>query len=245
MNAQNQSLVCDVTDEDMDSLKTFVLKEDLEGVKSVVRSLLTRNEECLFVKIGCLTREMHDAICRFELDLKKSIESTTHDSKMTDAQQRLNYVIDLTAEAANTTLDKVEEIMPMSRAMEDKIQSILSQGLDSGKTDTDQIHSGQLEGVLSDLRSLSGGLSEIIMAQEFQDLTGQVIKRVISLVGEVESSLVNMIKAASQMQDMDLTLPGPSDRNVDELEGPVTDKNKENVVHGQDDVDDLLSSLGF
>ena len=64
------------------------------------------------------------------------------------------------------------------------------------------------------------------------------------LVGEVEDSLVNMVMAASEMHQFDFTLAEGS-KDPMELEGPVTDKKQQGVAHDQDDVDDLLSSLGF
>ncbi|HFA59759.1 MAG TPA: protein phosphatase CheZ, partial [Rhodospirillales bacterium] len=83
-------------------------------------------------------------------------------------------------------------------------------------------------------------LTDALMAQDFQDLTGQIIKRVITLVEEVEANLVNLIKVAGlpeRKQD------GPKEH---ELDGPVIPgKETASTVSGQDEVDDLLSSLGF
>jgi chemotaxis protein CheZ len=80
------------------------------------------------------------------------------------------------------------------------------------------------------------------LAQGFQDLTGQVLRQVIGLVEEVETNLVKLVKVAGQPQQSGET------KKVDPLkaEGPqINAKNKPNVVNNQDDVDDLLSSLGF
>jgi chemotaxis protein CheZ len=86
-------------------------------------------------------------------------------------------------------------------------------------------------------------LSEMTLAQGFQDLTGQVIRQVIGLVEEVEDSLVQLVKVAGKHQQE--TTPK---KDVDPIkaEGPqINAQDNPNVVNNQDDVDDLLSSLGF
>ena len=84
------------------------------------------------------------------------------------------------------------------------------------------------------------------MAQGFQDLTGQVIRRVIELVKEVEDSLVNMLTMFGEPEIKQS--PQKTEKKTDkvEAEGPIIDAaGRDDVVSGQDDVDDLLSSLGF
>ncbi|MEC9169813.1 MAG: protein phosphatase CheZ, partial [Pseudomonadota bacterium] len=92
-------------------------------------------------------------------------------------------------------------------------------------------------------------LTEVLMAQGYQDLTGQVIRRVIDLVKEVEDSLVNMLTMFGERDGAEQTKPSSVKADkVDgvEAEGPIIDADKrDDVVSGQDDVDDLLSSLGF
>ena len=90
------------------------------------------------------------------------------------------------------------------------------------------------------------------MAQGYQDLTGQVIRRVIELVKEVEDSLVNMLTMFGEPeqaeQDKPLEAKVEKVNKIDsvEAEGPIIDADqRDDVVSGQDDVDDLLSSLGF
>ncbi len=85
-------------------------------------------------------------------------------------------------------------------------------------------------------------LSEMMLAQGFQDLTGQVIRQVISLVEEVEDSLVQLVKVAGKPQQ------SSDKKEIDPIkaEGPqINAQDNPNVVNNQDDVDDLLSSLGF
>ena len=88
-------------------------------------------------------------------------------------------------------------------------------------------------------------MTDVLMAQDFQDLTGQVIRKVIELVHEVEESLIAMLTAfgISAEQAQASASPKVGDNLV---EGPiVNNENRDDVVEDQDDVDDLLSSLGF
>ena len=88
-------------------------------------------------------------------------------------------------------------------------------------------------------------MTDVLMAQDFQDLTGQVIRKVIDLVREVEDSLINMLTAfgISSEQARESTKPKVGENLV---EGPIVNKHeRDDVVADQDDVDDLLSSLGF
>ena len=96
-----------------------------------------------------------------------------------------------------------------------------------------------------DSAQLHLNMTEIMMAQDFQDLTGQVIKRVIELVKEVEDSLIHLLTVFGE--------PGSNNANEEEkavdnngVEGPIIDaETREDAVSSQDEVDDLLSSLGF
>jgi chemotaxis protein CheZ len=99
--------------------------------------------------------------------------------------------------------------------------------------------------------TLIGLLTEVLMAQGFQDLTGQVIRRIIELVREVEVSLINLLTVFGTPVESSIELQEQqkeeSNTKLDEsAEGPIIDAaSRDDVVSGQDEVDDLLSSLGF
>ncbi len=105
-----------------------------------------------------------------------------------------------------------------------------------------------------DSHTVAGYLNDILLAQDYQDLTGQVIKRVTSLVTEVESNLLKLVLMASQVDRFagiehdrnQLKAESDQSKHPTRGEGPQIHADKrEDVVSGQDDVDDLLSSLGF
>ncbi len=86
-------------------------------------------------------------------------------------------------------------------------------------------------------------LTEIMMAQDFHDLTGQVIARVVTLAGTIEEQLVQLLIQTAPPQAQPVAIPEP---RREHLQGPVVDpENTPNVVSSQSEVDDLLASLGF
>lgn len=205
----------------------------------------------LFAEVGKLTRQLHDSLNSFQVDDRiKGLAS----EEIPDAQSRLLYVIEETEKAANTTMDAVETSMPLAEKLNDRIAAVLPEWK---KLMNRQIELGEfkalcleldklLEDASNDTSKVNSLLTEVLMAQGYQDLTGQVIRRVIELVKEVEDSLVNML---TMFGDPDMTRKSQQKKKQTDIvkaEGPIIDaESRDDVVSGQDDVDDLLSSLGF
>jgi chemotaxis protein CheZ len=154
-------------------------------------------------------------------------------------------------------MDAVEASMPIAETIAARIEKIMPEWK---KLMNRQIELGEFKALCADLDELLENsaeqsaqltqlLTEVLMAQGYQDLTGQVIRRVIDLVKEVEDSLVNMLTMFGEREGTELTKSSSvkADKsNSVEAEGPIIDaENRDDVVSGQDDVDDLLSSLGF
>ncbi|GAB5380269.1 MAG: protein phosphatase CheZ [Aliiglaciecola sp.] len=212
----------------------------------------------LFAEVGKLTRQLHDSLNSFQLDPRISNLAI---EDIPDAQSRLTYVIETTEKAANTTMDAVESSMPIAEKLHVGIAKILPEWK---KLMNRQLELGEfktlcyeldtlLEDSSADTVKLNELLTEVLMAQGYQDLTGQVIRRVIELVKEVEDSLVHMLtvfgapETAGLLSKVD-EKPNKSETQTDKVkaEGPIIDADsRDDVVSGQDDVDDLLSSLGF
>lgn len=216
----------------------------------------------LYQQIGELTRGLHTAIRDFHLEARAAGQSQEQDlSEMADATDRLNYIINLTQNAANRTMDKVEECVPVVNELGQEAASLRQDWLRLirremkaeefrdlyKRIDAFLIQSEQKASVLT------SNFSDITLAQDYQDLTGQIVKKVITLVHEVETSLVNLVKMASQVDKITGIQPMDSQYKNDIVdtylvpEGPVVNAEKHgvDVVSGQDEVDDLLSSLGF
>ena len=100
----------------------------------------------------------------------------------------------------------------------------------------------------ADADTMYNSLSEILLAQDFQDLTGQVIQKVTALVKEVEEQMLSLVVMASHVDQLTGTVHQLEENEVSPEKGvgpQIKASEREDVVSGQDDVDDLLSSLGF
>lgn len=224
-----------------------------QGDEAQAQALLEQmrggKESELFTEVGKLTRQLHEALLGFQLDTRITNLAA---QEMPDARERLNYVITMTEDAANRTMDGLEKCMPMvdglNRSVVDfreQMQRLFRKEMQPGEfremCDNLVSHFNKTENQLDEMHAI---LNDITLAQGFQDLTGQVIRRVISLVTEVEASLVQLIKMFGTMTEYsDAKTKGKEVTKG--VEGPVIDKARQDVVQGQDDVDALLSSLGF
>ncbi|MGL5429468.1 MAG: protein phosphatase CheZ [Vibrio sp.] len=203
----------------------------------------------MFKEIGMLTRDLHESLKNFHID--ERFNQIAKD-EIPDARERLHYVIQKTEVAANKTMDAVDRCMPIADQLHESLQQIrpewnrLMKGqieLASFKSLCHRIDDmlSQVEGDSSQLR---GELTEILMAQDFQDLTGQIIKRVINLVNEVENRLVEILLVFGVNQKEEIA-DKPTVAST-EVEGPIINPHERiDAVSSQDEVDDLLSSLGF
>ncbi len=210
----------------------------------IIDELTSIRETELYQDMGKLTRELHDAISNFGMDDSINIMA---EQSIPDARERLNYVISKTDEAANQTLEAVEESIPICNSLNDQALELHAtwQKFTNRELSADQFR--QLSRDINDffvstyeIAKVKDHLTSVLLAQEYQDLTGQIIKKVINLVGEVEDKLVGLIQITGVPQiisakDDASTLDGP----------PVPGLAHKDTVSGQDEVDDLLSSLGF
>lgn len=214
----------------------------------------------LYHEVGKLTRELHNAIVNFQID--PHMPHANELSQIADATERLNYVVSMTERAANRTMDLVEHSAPLVSDWSEQAQSLSQEWgrfmRREMSADGFRDLAKRIERFLSDSErdsaKLSSNLNDILLAQDYQDLTGQVIKRVTQLVTEVESNLLKLVLMASQVDSFagiqhDLqALRAESENRKDPSrgEGPqIHAEKREDVASSQDDVDDLLSSLGF
>jgi len=221
---------------------------DETGAKDVIDDLTNIRESDLYQEMGKLTRELHDAITAFGMDeqINKLAEM-----EIPNARQRLRHVIEMTDQAANRTLEAVENSLPICEAMGSRSRELHTEWNRFTKRDmnlTEFVHlAKRLDGFFAtntgDADKLRDSLNNVLMAQDFQDLTSQIIKKVITLVEEVESNLVALVKLTS---GKNTKTNAAQQQSSEILAGPVVPGvNDKGVVSGQDEVDDLLSSLGF
>ena len=190
-------------------------------------------------QLGAITRELHDAMRALGAapELQRVIR------EIPDARSRLSYVAEMTEKAAHRVLNLVDEAMPTLTAHGQQA-SLFADMIDQQTHATGHDADGMLR-----LASLCGTfaresvdfaarqkqiLSDIMMTQDFQDLSGQVIKKVIDMITRTESQLVQLLIDDGEVEAID----PPVDAS---LQGPQTPEN----ALAQNDVDDLLASMGF
>ncbi|MGK0440707.1 MAG: chemotaxis protein CheZ [Pseudohongiellaceae bacterium] len=244
----------------MDSLD----EKDYAAVTVVIENLNELRDNTLYLEVGKLTRSLHDAIVNFDISPdgdKTGSASEESESQMANAKDRLDYVINLTQSSADKTMDMVEEGIPIvselgadAKALRSDWGRLIRREMQPDEfRDLAQRLDGFLERSVSGNESINQKLNEILLAQDFQDLTGQVIKKVISLVQNVEDRLVELMRVAGQIEELTgVVKPSENESETKQQglgsvpEGPqIHAEAREDVVSGQDDVDDLLSSLGF
>jgi len=221
-----------------------------EQLESQIEDINTLRDNHLFQELGKMTREIHDSIMKFRMDSRISDLAETD---IPDAKDRLEYVIEMTEKAANTAMGVIEEGSPVAEKLGGEASVLKAQWQKFRKR---ELAPEELRAMGHDVEAffdesemmmskLLSGFTEILMAQDFQDLTGQIIRQVINLVNEIETNLVELVKIQGENQSKE----SPQEQQPEEtkLAGPqVPGKETSNdVMKGQDDVDDLLASLGF
>lgn len=208
----------------------------------------------ILARIAALTRALHDTM--HELGLDKQIEEAVKAAP--DARDRLRYVSTLSEQAAERVLTAID----LSKPMQDRINGEASQ-LDARWA---QWYEAPLErqevgSLLTDTRAFFANVSEvttatnaqlleIMMAQDFQDLTGQVIKKIIEVIHVIERQLLSVLVeniAPERREQFAASASTLSAHDPDSLlNGPqINPEGNAEVVQGQEQVDDLLASLGF
>ncbi|WP_438969989.1 protein phosphatase CheZ [Methylophaga sp.] len=230
------------------ALVTALETNDDQAATQQLTALTQSHENELFQEVGKLTRELHEALNNFNID-SRLVDMAQND--MPNTRDRLNYVITTTEDAAHKTLGYIDNTLPLAQELRETAEKIDEswQRFRNKEMSADEfrILVKEIEAYLPTVKQHADqvymNLSEMTLAQGFQDITGQVIRQVIDLVEEVESNLVQLVKVAGKHQK-----PEAKQEKIDPIkaEGPqINAQDNPNVVNNQDDVDDLLSSLGF
>lgn len=200
-------------------------------------------DEAVFNRIGQLARQLHDSLRGLGVD--RLLADTAE--QIPDARQRLDYIARMTEQAASRVLNAADIAKPIQDELMVR-SAALSQRWD--KMFANQLSVDEFRQLAADTRShlaesgprlkiASDQLLEIIMAQDFQDLTGQVIKKVVEVVQTMESQLLRVLIDAMPEERRAVAPDGL-------LNGPVVSAaGRSDVVTDQAQVDDLLESLGF
>ena len=190
----------------------------------------------VFQQLGLITRQLHDTLA--QLGVMPKLQAAA--DGLPDARSRLTYIAKKTGEAADKVLNSVdqakEEHQTISRETRRIVEAILADPVRA-------VAGGSVMNFVRDVDQATARidqhLTDIMMAQDFHDLTGQVVAKVVSLASDLEDSLVKLLVQAAppeQAQKVEASI----------LNGPVVNpEGRTDVVANQGEVDDLLASLGF
>jgi chemotaxis protein CheZ len=193
-------------------------------------------------QIGALTRQLHDSLNGLGLTAK--VQNWA--GELPDAKSRLSYIARLTGEAAEKVLNEVDRAKEQHDFIASETRRI---GQLIVKDPVAAVAKGHVMNFIEDVdkasRQVDQHLTAIMMAQDFHDLTGQVIAKVVNLAATIEEQLVQLLIQTAP-PDAVVKAPAVHEPYVPALDGPVvkTEDNPE-VVTNQSEVDDLLASLGF
>jgi len=203
-----------------------------------------QGQDRVFQRVGQMARQLHDTLG--ELGYHELLASTV--AAIPDAKDRLNYVANLTEQAACRVLNATDVANPLQEELEAgsavlavKWDALFANqvGVDEFKRLAEETHTFLKQGLPRRTRATKAQLLEIMMAQDFQDLTGQVIKKIIAVAQELEAQLMGVLIE---------TMPGArrTDSVMNLLNGPVINtEGRSDIVATQQQVDELLGSLGF
>ena len=191
----------------------------------------------VFQQLGLITRQLHDTLT--QLGVMPRLQQAA--DGLPDARSRLSYIAKKTGDAA----DKVLNLVDMAKAEQVSIasetrriaQAILADPVRAVASGAVMNFVGEVEAATA---RIDAHLTDIMMAQDFHDLTGQVVAKVVALATDLEDSLVKLLVQAAPAE------VAPRIVESSELNGPVVNpEGRTDVVADQGEVDDLLASLGF
>jgi chemotaxis protein CheZ len=194
----------------------------------------------MFERLGGIVRLLHDSLR--ELGYDKALNEAS--SQIVDAQDRLEYVATLTEQAANKVLNTLDDGMPAQDVLQKQARAMEVRWNDlfAGKLGIEEF-----KALAGDSKSFATAVSEateaekarlldIMMAQDFQDITGQLIKKVVMITKTVEKELADLLRDNA---------PPPLREKLQAKEPLMVGPSVPSVALDQDNVDDLLADLGF
>ncbi len=206
----------------------------------------------LIARIGHLTRALRDNMR--ELGLDKEVEKAAQ--AIPDSRDRLSYIATMTEQAAERSLNAIEIAQPIQDNIEKQSAELagrwdqwFDKPLEQGEArDLVGDTRAYLEWVPAQTRATQSQLMEVMMAQDFQDLTGQVIKKMMEVIREIERELLQVLIDNMPSEAMRERAKEGSSKTTQEglLNGPqINTEGRTDIVTDQSQVDDLLDSLGF
>ncbi|MDF7647174.1 protein phosphatase CheZ [Pantoea sp. Acro-805] len=204
----------------------------------------SENPKDLFIRIGQLTRLLRNSMA--SLGLEQTIIEVA--DTFPNTRDRLRYVVSKTSQAADRALTSVEAARPLQLALSENA-AVLSHRWDDWFVDPQSLDRARelvqdtrayLQSVPEMTQQTNAQLTEIMMAQDFQDLTGQVLQSLMQLIDTIEKELISVL-----VENMGDREPIEDQGEVQLKNGPQIDTTAQGIAASQEQVDDLLQSLGF
>jgi len=208
----------------------------MDDLSTLAPQMATGASPEVFHQLGLITRQLHDTLTQLGVMPKLQMAA----DGLPDARSRLNYIATKTSDAANKVLNSVDQAKADHAHISAETRRIAQAIV---KDPVKAVASGSVMNFVGDVEAATARidrhLTDIMLAQDFHDLTGQVVAKVVSLAAELEDSLVKLLVQAA---------PAEHAHKVESaiLHGPVVNpQGRADVVANQGEVDDLLASLGF
>lgn len=227
-------------------VKAYTRGDDA-GFTACLDDLVHGRRRELFSELRKLTEDVRRALERFQLDARFA---DLAEKEVPDARARLTHVMSLTDDAAHRTMDLCDQSRPVAARIiagaADARKLLEARNLPGADPEAERSLRSFLDTASADAEQIRRNLSEVLLAQGYQDLTGQIIRGVITLVSEVETALASLMDLANRERAL---LPGGPDGKKPTTSrgfGPtVPGIDNGPAVSGQQDVDSLLSDLGL
>ncbi len=229
----------------LNALSQAIERGDAAAVDRLVAEVTTLRDSALYREIGTLARDVHETINAFAADnrLAELVEA-----EIPDAKQRLQFIVDRTESAAHRTMSGAEASLALIDDCDERAGALRERWAQFRRRElskhdflrlADDIDAF-LAGLGESASTIHGQLADIMLAQDYQDLTGQMIGQVVDLVQEIEARLVRVVAISGGSADQSRAVA------AEQAQGPqLPDADAAAVARSQEEVDDLLASLGF
>ena len=198
-------------------VRALLNSTDGAAFEQALDSMVRQREQHLFRALGVLARDLHGAVCRLGSDLANEGVPES----MNDARNYLAEVLEMSSKAAHRSLDFVDRMRPEAEALSANAVAVLD--FSSSETDPAAVLARQAQVFAN---ACAEGLNDMVLVQSWQDLAGQRVKKVVSFIESVESSLLELVRLTGALAGR---------------EAPV----EVAKVASQDEVDRLLSEFGL
>lgn len=236
-------------------------ENNLVAAKNIIQTLgnydsksVSLDHESLQGLLSCV----HGITKELQVDDSALDENMADESDSVNVSERLNYIVQITQQAANKTMDAIDLGLPMVAGLHDTSETLKAEWAKLKRRELkvgefNQL-SKRLDGFLSETcqqtEEIRDNYNSILVAQEFQDLTGQVVQKVMTVMQTVEDKVSELLQSAQLIEQSTGLQPVISEEEPQNDnssgEGPqIKAEQRDDVVSGQEDVDDLLSSLGI